>query len=912
MTDTTFGRYEIRSELGRGGMATVYHAFDPHFQRHVALKILPRVFMHDENFRERFIREARAVAVLEHWAIVPVHDYGEQDEQPFFVMRYMTGGSLLDRIQRGRLTLEEITPTIERVAAALDFAHRKDVVHRDVKPANILFDEGGDAYLSDFGIVKLAEATAQLTGSGIVGTPTYMAPEMMRKGGITPLIDVYALGVTLFQALTGQPPYEADTPMGTALAHTTQPIPDIVACCPDLPGAVQAVIEGALAKDPTDRYQSAGALAADLRGIASQGQPLPALETTLVESPPEPTIQEPAPPAELEVTLPDALVEMPEVTLPDAPPAAPEITLPDALPAAPTPPAAQQTAAPMTTPLPPTVKPASRGFPMWIVAVLGLIIVAGLAFAFWPRGGTPAEEPPAEEPVAEQPAVEGPSEAEEAAVPAGESGPLIVVIGTTDSVNSLDPADSYSLHDWELLRNVNRGLIGLVPSTADITPDVASGWEVSDDGLTWVFHIEEGWKYPDGSELTAADFVRGINRSLTLGGNVSLLITPFVTGVEAIDDYTLAITLSQVRGDFPQIVTSAPYLPVQAGAFPDDTLNPFPATLSGVGPYQITEYEVDEQVVLERNPYYKPGFAESAPDRVIVRYFNEPDEMVLALQSGEIDIAWRSLGPDQVVHLGEVEGLTLYNSGGGSTRFLVPNHGTYPMSSRNVRQALAYLVNRSEIVDRALQGVANPLYSPVPLGFVGANEVFLERYPSPDVEAAEGLLRADGYSEGNPLTFDLWYPQAHYGTFVEQVVAVLEEQFERTPLVQVEHHAETWANYVGTLTNCEYPIGYLGWFVDYPDTSSYLEPILSENGRFIGTCYASGEMNALLAAGRAETDPAARAAIYDEAQALFAEDVVTIPLFIQAEYAAFNRAAISGITISPTLAFNYELIEVAR
>ncbi len=901
MADYAFGRYEIRGELGRGGMATVYHAFDPHVQRHVALKILPRVFMHDEGFRERFVREARAVAALEHWAIVPLHDYGEQDGQPFFVMRFMPGGSLLDRIQQGRLSLEEVVPTIERIAAALDFAHRKDVVHRDVKPANILFDESGDAYLSDFGIVKLTEATAQLTGSGMVGTPSYMAPEMMRRGGVTPLIDVYALGVTLFQALTGDPPYEADTPMGTALAHSTQPIPNIVDCCPDLPGGIQAVIEGALAKDPADRYQSAGALAADLRRIVSQAEtqaypaPAPAVESTLVESPLEPTLQEPTPPAALDITLPDAAPAPPQATLPDAPPA---------------PPAARQTTAQKTASLPPTVKPASRGFPTWIVAVLGLVVVAGLAFTFWPRGAAPAEEPPVEEPVAGEP-----SQAEEAAppapAPADES--LTVVIGATTPFYSLDFADAYAVRDWELLRNVNRGLIDLAPGTADITPGVAANWSVSDDGLTWIFNLEEGWKYPDGRELYAPDFVRGITRSLTLEGEAARLVTPYVAGVEALDDYTLAITLNQPRGDFPQIVTSPAFFPVPEGAFPDDALDPLPDTVYGVGPYQITGHSADGEVVLERNPYYKPGFAENAPDLVIVRYFDDPGQMAQALENGEIDIAWRTLGLDEVARLREVEGLTLVNSGGGAIRFLVPNHALPPMSSRNVRQALAYLINRDEIVDRALQGAATPLYSPVPPGLIGANEAFLERYPSPDVAAAEALLRADGYSESNPLTFDLWYPQGHYGTSVEQVVAVLEEQFERTPLVQVERRTETWANYVVALTSCEYPIGYLSWLLDYPDTSNYLEPVaLSGDRQYAAACYASGEMDSLLAAGGAEPDRATRAAIYGEAQTLFAEDVVTIPLYILAEHAAFNRAAIAGITIGPTLVFNYELIEVAR
>jgi branched-chain amino acid transport system substrate-binding protein len=387
MANDTFGRYEIRGELGRGGMATVYHAFDPHVQRHVALKILPRVFMHDEHFRERFIREARAIAALEHWAIVPLHDYGEQDEQPFFVMRFMPGGSLLDRIHEGRLSLDEVVPAVERIAAALDFAHRKDVIHRDVKPANILFDEEGDAYLSDFGIVKLTEATAQLTGSGIVGTPTYMAPEMVHRGGVTSLIDVYALGVTLFQALTGDPPYEADTPMGTALAHTTKPIPTLSDWRLDLPTGMQAVIDGALAKDPADRYQSAGALAADLRGVASQGQaqpaPPPAVETTLSEqAPAEPTLSEPTPPA------------APEPTLPEAPPAT---SMP------------LETPGPQAPPAPPAVRPApKRGFPIWVVgvlAVVGLAVVLGLALTFWPRAEEPAQEP-VQEPATERPVVE--------------------------------------------------------------------------------------------------------------------------------------------------------------------------------------------------------------------------------------------------------------------------------------------------------------------------------------------------------------------------------------------------------------------------------------------------------------------------------------------------------------------------
>ncbi|HLB48918.1 MAG TPA: serine/threonine-protein kinase, partial [Anaerolineales bacterium] len=171
------GRYEIVNELGKGGMAVVYLARDPFMKRQVAVKVLPRQFTFDPQFRARFRREAEAIATLEHPAIVPVYDYGEHDDQPYIVMRYMPGGSLADRMAKPRLPLDEVAALFTRLAAALDIAHERGIVHRDLKPGNILFDQWGEAYLSDFGIVKMTEASAAYTGSGIIGTPAYMSPE---------------------------------------------------------------------------------------------------------------------------------------------------------------------------------------------------------------------------------------------------------------------------------------------------------------------------------------------------------------------------------------------------------------------------------------------------------------------------------------------------------------------------------------------------------------------------------------------------------------------------------------------------------------------------------------------------------------------------------------------------------------
>jgi ABC-type transport system substrate-binding protein/tRNA A-37 threonylcarbamoyl transferase component Bud32 len=908
MTDLTgkqIGQYQIQQEIGHGGMATVYKATQTTIGREVAIKVLPPQFLQDRTFLDRFNREVQVIAQLQHPRILPVHDFGEFDGIPYIVMAYMAGGTLADRIPQGSMPLDESVRLIGQIAEGLDHAHMKGIIHRDFKPSNVLLDEYGNSYLADFGIAKVSQVTVQITGTGmVVGTPAYMAPEMFERGDVTPTVDQYALGITLYQMLTGRLPFLADTPLQYINAHANKPVPNALAIRPDLSPGIQTVIERALAKSSNWRYPNVGAMAQTLASAASGAhvQPLPA----------EAARTEPVVP-----TPPPAPLEAPTIDVPPSPPAVPAQVAPP--PRTPTPQSAPRTASP--------VQPPRRG-PRSGVIVGGLLaagvaavgigaLVVMLATGRLDIGGAsgesdvPPSRPDSETDDSTAQTGDDSAQPEEEAVAEEER---TVIIGTTDQISSLDFADAYSIHDWELFRNTNLGLVGFEPGTANVSIEhgTASSFSISDDGLTYVFELEDSWRYPDGTQLVAGDYVRGIERALTLDGDVSGLVSSYVAGVEAPDDRTVIIHLFSPRGDFMQIVSSTAYMPVPPGAYPDNELNRFPSTVYGVGPWQIVDYNVEEQVLLERNPNYKHGFSGNAPHRVIIRYLQDPLQMAIAVENGEIDIAWRLLGLSEAFRLGDVSGLTAFNSGGGGIRYLVPNHDMPPFDDRNVRQALAYLVNREEIIDRAMQGLADPLYSQVAPGMLGANVAFLDVYGSGvDIGAAEALLAEAGYTPSNPLEFDLWYPLDHYGAHVAEVFQILEEQFESTSYIRVNLQTQEWGTYVSALTSCEYQIGYLGWIYDYPDPSNYLEPFAqSEAAQFIGTCYESNHMDNLLRAGGEATNADERANIYNEAQYVYADDVVTIPLIMETEYAVYRDDTIDNIVIGPAFYFRYDLIEM--
>lgn len=253
----TFGSYKLIELLGRGGMASVYRGYQESIDRSVAVKVLPPEFLHDPNFSQRFTAEARTLAKMTHPAILPLYDFGLANDVPYIVMPLMTGGTLADRMRRSRLSLSDVLTLFSQIADALDYAHSLGVVHRDIKPSNILFDARGQPHLADFGIAKAIEASSNLTGTGIVGTPDYMSPEQARGEQIDGRSDIYSLGVMAYQALAGESLFKATTPIGVMLKHATESPPPIRQIRPELPPGIEAVLTKVLAKQPAERYQTA-------------------------------------------------------------------------------------------------------------------------------------------------------------------------------------------------------------------------------------------------------------------------------------------------------------------------------------------------------------------------------------------------------------------------------------------------------------------------------------------------------------------------------------------------------------------------------------------------------------------------------------------------------------------------------
>jgi serine/threonine protein kinase len=289
------GPYQIVEQIGRGGMATVFKAYQPALERMVALKVLPEVLAEDPQFRERFRREAVAIAKLRHPSILTVYDHGEFEDQLYIVTEYVEGGTLAGELGKP-LGIPRTTEVLGSIASALDYAHRQGVLHRDVKPSNILINKEGAAVLGDFGLARMMAPTGErLTRIDmVVGTPEYMSPEQCAGKDAGPASDQYSLGVVAFEALTGHVPYDAETPAAVMLEQMQAPLPNPRTVNPNLSENVEHALMRALAKVPSDRFASCGEFIDAIAGKNTVPLPLPLKEKAVPVAAPAPPRRAPS------------------------------------------------------------------------------------------------------------------------------------------------------------------------------------------------------------------------------------------------------------------------------------------------------------------------------------------------------------------------------------------------------------------------------------------------------------------------------------------------------------------------------------------------------------------------------------------------------------------------------------------
>jgi serine/threonine protein kinase len=435
-------RYVVEELLGQGGMSAVYKGTDPNLKRVVAIKVIHSHLSSNPDFVQRFEEEAAAVAQLRHHGIIQVYDFNRDEDLYYMILEFVPGETIQDHLKRLSDSGRKLSPTkaIEYMAGvcdAVDYAHQRGMIHRDIKPANLMLTTNGQVILMDFGIAKIVGGTRHTATGAVVGTAMYMSPEQIKGEQPDRRSDIYSLGVTLFEMVSGRPPFEAESAMTLMMMHINDPVPNPKSLNPEVPDGLVAVINKALAKDPNNRYQTAAQMAAALRNILSAGSSSPkatmmedatlikGLRGTTIEKPPMGTYVENTP-----------MVSPVRGTVVESPP-----------------PSSVYTSQVSSYPYPPKPK-AGLAIPIIIAVVIGLLCLVGggilVASQFLGGGGRPTELAPViatdtQAALVVPVATEAPTEAP-IVLTATPSGPYVVITSITivGSNYSID----YEVHNF--------------------------------------------------------------------------------------------------------------------------------------------------------------------------------------------------------------------------------------------------------------------------------------------------------------------------------------------------------------------------------------------------------------------------------------------------------------------------------
>ncbi len=483
----------------------------------------------------------------------------------------------------------------------------------------------------------------------------------------------------------------------------------------------------------------------------------------------------------------------------------------------------------------------------------------------------------------------------------------VYVIGVTDKVTDMDTANAYDFFTWEVMNNVMGGLYRYKPGTTELEPYLAKSYEVQDNGKVYIFHLRKDLKFADGTPCKAQDVVRSIKRVMKIAGDPSWLVTDFVEDVTAVDDYTVKFTLKTPIAYFLSLVATPPYFPVHP-AYKANEIDS-DQTAGGVGPYKITKWVRDQEMILEANPYF---FGDPPKTKkIIIRFYQDATTLRLAIEKGEIDIAWRTLTPVDIESLKKNPNLQVIEVPGAFIRYLVLNGNEsagFPTKDVNVRRGIAAAIDRNDLNQRVFLGTMEPLYSLVPIGMWSYKPVFKD-YGDGNIDLAKQYLAKAGYNENNKLKVELWWTPTHYGDTEKDVAQVLKEQLEATGVIQVDLKSAEWSTYVDYARKSAMMASLFGWYPDYIDPDDYTTPFLkSGSNRWLGYPYSDPKMDELLEKAAIAPSEEERAKYYEQIQDKLKDDAPIIPL-LQGKLFVVAKKDVKGIVLDPTMLFRYYLLE---
>lgn len=492
-----------------------------------------------------------------------------------------------------------------------------------------------------------------------------------------------------------------------------------------------------------------------------------------------------------------------------------------------------------------------------------------------------------------------------------------IIIGTTDKITKLDPAKAYDFYTWEVMTNIGEGLMKYKPGTTELEWGVATNYTVSASGLNYTFTLREGLKFNDGTPLNATAVKWSLERVIRLKEDPEWLVSEFVDSVVVVDTYTVKINLKDVVSFFPALLAIPPYFPISSKAFPANEVKD--VTDGWHGPYKVTKWVRDEVLELEANPDYYGTKPKSR--YAVVRFIKDAITLRFAIQSGAIDVAWRTLRPIDISDLKTIEELNFTEVPGPYIRYIIINTngtqhpniggpGRAAFADKLVRQAIAAAINRTEIAQKVFMGTVEPLYSMIPMGMWSHTDEFKVKYGDANLTLARSLLMQAGFNETNKLTFMLHYTPTHYGDTEADVATIIKKNLEATLMMSVDLRSTEWATYAGEWIKAgTMPIFLLGWYPDYIDPDDYTTPFVAvREGHYgLGTFYWNATLYNILTEARTKLTIAERTPLYEEVQRTFADDVAQIPLF-QGTLQTFTLANIRGVVLDATMLFRYYLL----